>query len=526
MWATVGAGPGVVDEDARGDFMGSLQFVGEDLVAFLRGNLPYATMQRRMLKTSVNVPLKQRKKPTEGYMTVIGGPAGLPMAPGKKIEIVIEWAEKLAKVFKCYVDVEWNYITIGSTELTAVKIGSAEFYSSFRLETRPGSDDCLHSHLRLDLYEDPATAVGAQGATYLGMIEISGEELSELCDDTYAQCREYEWQLDPQKEGRIQRMVRGKVHLRGGIPKARLAEERVIVISACRYLAQANRGAMLGLGSSDPYVEVSFNGRRIGATPVEKENLNPVWESQYFFFKIPPLRVMLDSELKAWVTRNEQRKAEGLPAIQRTLYHESILQIAVYDQKDDGGEGVCLGCVVFEEAELVEFFDSKEAISGWYPLGKNTIPIDKKNPNTEFNPKTAKPTLGDGAAIKIGTPAKQYTSPVEWELAVEAAIEAENERLRLIEEERLAAEAQEQEREYQKQLKLEQQALEEEAARIAAEEAEKKAKELADMDGAEAAALAEEHADAEARAVIEAEKAAKKQAELDAYDDLMMLEED
>jgi len=525
MWATVGAGPGVDDEDARGDFMGSLQFVGEDLVTFLRGNLPYATMQRRMLKQSVNIPLKQRKKTTEGYMTVIGGPAGLPMAPGKKVEIIIEWVEKIAKVFKCYAEVEWNYIQVGTTDLATVAVGGAEFYSAFQLETTAGSADCLHSHLRLDLFEDPATAVGAQGATYMGMIEISGEELSELCDGTFAERKEFEWQLDPNKEGRLQRLVRGKAHLRGGLPKARLIQERVLVVSACRFLGLANRGAMLGLGSSDPYVEVTFNGNRIGVTPVEQENLNPVWESQYFFFNIPPLRVMLDAELKAWVSRNEQRKAEGLPAIERTLYHESVLMIAVYDQKDDGSEGICLGCVVFEEGDLVKFFDSKEAISDWYPLGKNTIPVDKKNPNL-FNPKTAKPTLGDGAAIKIGTPAKQYSSPVQWELAVEAAIEAENERLREIEEERLAIEAQELEREYQAQLKAEQAELAEEAARIAAEEAEKKAKELMDDDAASAALSAAEQSAADEAAAIETEKAAKKKAEQEAYEDLMMLEED
>jgi len=526
MWGTVGPGPDVVDEDAKGDFMGSLQFTGEDLVHFLRGNLPYATVERRMLKQSVNVPLKQRKKLVEGYMTVIGGPAGLPIAPGKKIEINVLWAERLAKVFKCYADIEWNFIKVGSTEITLVELGSSTFMSSFVLETTPGTDDCLTSNLRIDLWEDSATAVGAQGASYLGMIEVKGEELCELCDDTYAQEKEFQWQLDPQKEGRVQRMVRGGVYLRGGLPKARQKNERVIVVNACKNLGLANAGATFGLGSSDPYVEVTFNGVRIGVTPVEEANLNPVWESQYFFFKIPKLRDLTDAELKTWVTRNEKRKEEGKAPIERTHYHEYILQVAVYDQNNEGGEGICLGCVMFEEEDLVNFFDSATAVSEWFPLGKNTIPIDKKNPYTEFNPKTQKPTLGTDAAIKLGTPAMQYSSPIVWELAVEAAIEEENERLRLIEEERLAAEAQELEREYQKQLKLEAIALEEEAARIKKEEEEKKALE----DGAENAAAealnAEQQAAADEAAAIEAAKQAKKQAEQDAYDDLMMLEED
>ena len=113
-------------------------------------------------------------------------------------------------------------------------------------------------------------------AQYLGMISIQREELSDLMDNDYAQLRTFDWEQDPQKEGRIQRMVRGNVTLRGGLVGARLQEERVFVIYAAKNLGRANTGALLGLGSSDPFVEVSFNGVVVGKTPTIEGNLNPV----------------------------------------------------------------------------------------------------------------------------------------------------------------------------------------------------------------------------------------------------------
>ena len=512
IWGTVGKGPGIVDEEARGDFMGSLIFEGEDLVNFLRGSLPYATMQRRMLTQSKNVPLKMRKKKTEGYMTVIGGPAGLMMAPGKKIEIIIVRAERLAKVFQCYCDVEWNFIKAGATPMTKLGLGIARFTHAFSLETSPGSNDCLNSHLRLDLWEDPATAIGAQGQSYLGLVEIKGEDLVALCDQPYAVEQTYDWQLDPQKEPRLQRMIRGNVTIRAGAPKARLKEERIIGIKACKNLGRANAGAMLGLGSSDPFVELVFNGVLIGKTPTQQANLNPIWEGQYYYFKIPPLRELNEKELKDWVTRNEKLKAEGKPPIERTIYHESELKIVIYDEDSKGEQGACLGLVILAEHDLAEFFESKIAHHKWFPLGKD----ERK---TNLDTKTKNPILGTGAEIQLSTPAREYVSPVAWELAVEAAIEAENARLREIEEERLAKEAQEAERELQKQLALEKKAKEEEEAKLKAEEeAKKSAEDLADE--AEAAALAAEEA---AQAAKKAEEDAKRKAAQEAYNDMMAI---
>ena len=68
-----------------------------------------------------------RKKPVEGHITIIGGPAGLPMQPGKKVELTIVRSDRLAKIFKCRYDLEWNYVKIDDAlrESTRIDMGIA-----------------------------------------------------------------------------------------------------------------------------------------------------------------------------------------------------------------------------------------------------------------------------------------------------------------------------------------------------------------------------------------------------------------
>ena len=54
VWGTVGRGEGIVDEDARGDFAGSLTLTGTELVNFLKSNLPYSNSIRSILTTSTS----------------------------------------------------------------------------------------------------------------------------------------------------------------------------------------------------------------------------------------------------------------------------------------------------------------------------------------------------------------------------------------------------------------------------------------------------------------------------------------
>jgi hypothetical protein len=49
IWSTVGKGEGDKDPDSKGIFMGSVEFTGDDLVSFLKGNAPYATSVRVLL---------------------------------------------------------------------------------------------------------------------------------------------------------------------------------------------------------------------------------------------------------------------------------------------------------------------------------------------------------------------------------------------------------------------------------------------------------------------------------------------
>ena len=519
IWCTVGKGEGIEDEEAKGTFMGALSITGDDLENFLRGNLPYANSVRKKLGQTKNVPLKQRKNPVEGFITVIGGPAGLPMQPGKKIEIILKWGDRLAKVVKTYIDVEWNFVRVGCTPKCSVVLAQCTWDTAFQIETTAGSENCLTSDLRLDLWEDEDTAVGVMGQTYLGCIQLSAEELSELCDGKYAKEVQYDWQLDPNKEGKLQRMVRGNVSIRAGTPKARKKNERILIVYACKNLGRANTGAMLGLGSSDPYVVVTFNGTVIGKTTTLEANLNPLWDEPSWFIEIPPLRTMEDKELKEWVTNNEKLKAEGKPAIERTMYHEYELQVAVYDETDGGGEGSCLGVVILQENDLMKFFEAKEAHADWLPLTKDIRPENKDK-------KTKNPTLGTDSEIKIGTPAKQYPSQVAWKEAVEAEIEAENERLRLIEEERLAAEAQEAEREYQKLLAEQEAAAREQEAILKAEELARAGAEVAAENADEEASLAQSQAAIDEEEAAAAEIEAKRKADAEAYEDMMLMADD
>ena len=132
-----------------------------------------------------------------------------------------------------------------------------------------------------------------------------------------------------------------------------------------------------------------------------------------------------------------------------------------------------------------------------------------------------KPILTSTCEIKIGTPAQEFVSAIQWKDDIEAKIETENARLREIEEERLASEAQEAERAYQAELRaIEQEKNDEEAAMKAAADAA-----AAEANEAEEAKLLAEIAEKEAADRANAEADAKIKADKEAYDDMMMLDD-
>ena len=518
VWATVGKGEGVSpkDEDNRGDFVGSLLLTGAELVEFLTGRAPYATNSRRLLKQSKNVPIKMRKFPVEGYISVVGGPSGLVMEPGKKVEIILRQVNRISKVYKCYAYVEWNYIRVYESEPERVELGVARFNKSLVLEADGGATHCQDSSLRIDLFEDISEALGSVEQNYLGLIELTGEALGELLDGKYAKIINFDFGVDKAKDPRIQRLVRGNFEIRGGLIGARMESERVLNIYAAKNLGRANAGATLGLGSSDPFVEIKYNDVIVFKSPIVEANLNPVWSDVWAYIPIPEQREFNEKELKQWIKENEMRKERGEKPLVQTAYYEHVLEIGVYDAKDDGSKGTCLGVIRWEEDDIFDFFEKKKAYDIWVPLGK-----DQRKENK--NGSTRNPTLGTDSQLHIGTPALQYTSPVVWKLEVEAAIEAENARLRAEEEERIALELAALEAERQK----EEDAARREEAKLAKE---KESKEKSDLEAKEAMEKAEKDKAAAADEAIKQaaeqkrlEEAAKKAADEEAYQEMMEL---
>ena len=439
-----------------------------------------------------------------------------------KYEIQVLNANRVSKVINCYVEVEWNFVKIWNSDPTRVELGKSTFNKTLKVETDGGAMNVLNSSVRLDLWEDISQAFGVVEQNYMGMIFLKGEELSELMDGKYAREMSFDWQTDDAKPGKIQRLVRGNVTLRGGALGNRLEDERCFYIYQAKNLGRANTGALLGVGSSDPFVEVTLNGEVVYTTPAIEANLNPVWAEQLVYVRFPQPREMTEKELKVWLRENDRRAAEGLPPRDRNIFSECMLQIAVYDETNDGGKGTCLGVVSMDEDAIRAFFDTKEPHETWYPLGRDDR---KENPNSALR----NPTLGKDSEIKLGTPGKKYPSPLKWRMDVEAAIQAEQERLRAEEEERIAKELQKLEAERKAQEDAERREREREEAL----EAEKKAAEdaaaaalaaKAEEADADAAAVAAAQAEAEAKA--KAEEEAKRAADREAYEEMMELADD
>ena len=92
-------------------------------------------MQRKAAKASKNVPLKMRKVPVEGYIIAVGGPSGLPMQPGKKMELNLQFGDRLAKVFNCTLSVEWNFVKVYESNPTRIELGMVKFHEKLVVET-------------------------------------------------------------------------------------------------------------------------------------------------------------------------------------------------------------------------------------------------------------------------------------------------------------------------------------------------------------------------------------------------------
>jgi hypothetical protein len=305
---------------------------------------------------------------------------------------------------------------------------NAKFDERVRVETAAGAHNCLDTHLRIDLFESTEGSIGALDPAYLGMVVIEGQDLADLADGEFAKSKKFSLIFNPTMEPKKQRMVRGGIILRGGGVMCRTENERILIIYAARNLARANFG---GFGSSDPFVEITLltkeNGQKanevvdkaqvLGRTATIEKCLMPVWDEtkEIFFIEIPQIREFSERELQKFIKANEKLEKEGKELMDRTMYDEMALQIAVYDEADPGEKGTCLGVVLFEAKELVDFFESYEPVEGWYPLVKGKDPKD---------PKVRNASIGTGAEIKIGTMGHRYASPEARRLEQEAELEA------------------------------------------------------------------------------------------------------
>lgn len=510
VWCTVGKLEEGQEEnpdhnpDARGDFLGAYMFKDEELIHLFTSSTPWACSMRKQLKQSKNVPIKMRKKSVGGVLCVLGGLSGLASQPGKVLDFTFTYADRIAKLYKVWFSLDWNYVRSYTSTHERVVNMQCHFNQRIRLETSAGANNCLDSHLRIDLWESTEGSIGALDPAYLGMVVVQGEELSALADRTFAQIKRFDLVLNPSLEPRKQRMIRGGIFLRGGSVMCRCENERVLIIYAARNLARANFG---GFGSSDPFVEIHLNTLGFGlkgeiipvstlvARSATIENcLTPVWDEtkETYFVTIPLIREYNEKEMKALLKANEKLDKEGKPPRERTMYDEMSLQIAVYDEKGEGEKGLCLGIVRFDEADLLKFFESYEPIEEWYPLAKGTNPKDKATYNA---------SIGTGAEIRIGTTGHRYNSPEAGRLEKEQALEKARQEAAEAKAEAEAIEFAQLEREREDQL-----AAEEEAARLAEVE-----KTLAENAAAETDRLLKEKLAAD-KAKAAADKAANEEA--------------
>ena len=102
----------------------------------------------------------------------------------------------------------------------------------------------------------------------------------------------------------------------------------------------------------------------------------------WWYIPFPELREFSEKELKAWVRANDERIENGEKPRERTMFHESYLQIAVYDETDGGGKGACLGVLRWGEDEMVSFLTVLRPMRHGIPWART---IERKTLTMELN---------------------------------------------------------------------------------------------------------------------------------------------
>ena len=437
----------------KGAFMGSVQLTGPALVNFLTRNEPWSTRITQRMEQSKNIPLKFRKVPVGGMLTLLGGKVGLPIQPGKLLEVKVLRAKRLARVKEAVFMLEWNHIQVYRSEPGAMTLVTSddgklqstlfEFNQAVAVETEAGQINCLDSILRIDVMEYSKSATIPE---ILGCVIVQGEQLSALMDKPFATLQTFELQVDEEKDSKRQKLVRGEIWCRCGPASGRLESERVIGILGCRKLGRANL-----LGNSDPFVTITLNKVEVYRTYTIDNTLDPMYDDQIHFLQMPLLPTKKDKDFNG--------TSKGC-----------TLAIEVWDETgSNGAKGACLGGLYFTPDNIESFLENYDPDESWHPLVS----------------KVKGTKLGQGAEIKIFRLGLRLASVIQYNDELEkiakelAAKRAEEEA------ERLADELARKQREYLDNLESERLAvIAAEEARI---EAERKAKEEAEM----AAALEE-----------------------------------
>ncbi len=437
----------------KGAFMGSVQLTGPTLVNFLTRNEPWSTRITHKMEQSKNIPLKFRKMPVGGMLTLIGGKVGLPIQPGKLLEVKILTAKRLARVSQAIFMLEWNYVQVCRSEPASMKLVSSddgklqstlfEFNQAVAVETETGQTNCLESILRIDVMEYSKRAIIPE---ILGCIIVQGEQLSALMDKPFATLQTFELQVDEDKDPKRQKLVRGEIVCRCGPASGRLESERVIGILGCRKLARANL-----LGNSDPFVTITLNKVEVYRTYTIDNTLDPMYDNQIYFLQMPLLPTKQNKDFNG--------TSKGC-----------TLAIEVWDESGmNGAKGACLGGLYFTPDDIESFLENYEPDESWHPLVS----------------KVKGTKLGQGAEIKLLRLGLRLASVIQYNDELERLAKEEAAKRAEEEAERLADELARKEREYLDNLERERLAVI--AAEEAKIEAERKAKEEAEM----AAALEE-----------------------------------
>jgi len=437
----------------KGAFMGSVQLTGPVLVNFLTRNEPWSTRVTLTMAQSKNIPLKFRKMPVGGMLTLIGGKVGLPIQPGKLLEVKVVMANRLARVSEVIFLLEWNYVQVCRSEPAAMKLVPTEdgkqqrtlfeFNQAVAVETEAGQTNCSESVLRIDVMEYSKRSIIPE---ILGCVIVKGEQLSELMDKPFATLQTFELQVDEEKDFKRQKLVRGEIVCRCGPASGRLESERVIGILGCRKLAKANL-----LGNSDPFVTITLNKVELYRTYTIDNTLNPMYDNQIYFIQMPLIPTKANKDFNG--------TSKGC-----------TLAIEVWDESGfDGAKGACLGGLYFTPDVIESFLENYDPDESWHPLVS----------------KVKGTKLGPGAEIKILRLGLRLASVIQYNEELERLAKEEAARRAEEEAERLADELARKEREYLDNIEREKQAA------IAAEEARVEAERKAKEDAEIAAALEE-----------------------------------